>query len=405
MLCMYTYIPSNHSLAVKLMMACFPLLLITILSVASGRATPLYCSDVQSPASGSHSTDLSQVTTLQYCIIDNCTIMRIDTGQQLDIVYTTESLLIVTPIDGHNSMMIAKIDDQPSCFAKGDDMADGNWIGRFIGAFSLALLIIMASGYILIVHLLFKELRTLFGILLIFHSFLVVSQSIAVIALLVTHDLITVNSQMICHTIMVVYVIGNVGFEVFATDMMTHLAYVMYRCRKLKSEINTKQSHVLFKWYAIYAFGTLLLFACLTISYDLITGSGKYLLLPNGRCGFFPSAYKTLYIRMFFVIINKAIQLTMFIAYLVHFYKFIGSIGKVETSSQYSLELFRIAIGMGATIGLSYFIWILPIDQKYSNITSISGAVLLFIQQCVIMTSYLCTKKMSELWKKCFSRN
>ena len=81
------------------------LFLITILTVASG-ATPLYCSDVQSPAaSGSgHNTDLSQVTTLQYCIIDNCTIIRIDTGQQLDIVYTTESLLIVTPKDGHTSM-------------------------------------------------------------------------------------------------------------------------------------------------------------------------------------------------------------------------------------------------------------------------------------------------------------
>ena len=56
------------------------LLLIAILTVANG-ATPLYCSDVQSPADGSgHNTDPSQVTTLQYCIIDNCIIMRIDTG-------------------------------------------------------------------------------------------------------------------------------------------------------------------------------------------------------------------------------------------------------------------------------------------------------------------------------------
>ena len=45
------------------------LLFAAILTEASG-ATPLYCSDVQSPGSGSgHNTDLSQVTTLQYCII------------------------------------------------------------------------------------------------------------------------------------------------------------------------------------------------------------------------------------------------------------------------------------------------------------------------------------------------
>ena len=96
-------------------MAYLNLLLIAILTVASG-ATPLYYSDVQSPASGSgHNIDLSQVTTLQYCIIDNCTIMRIDIGQQLDIVYITESLLIVTPKDGHTSMMITRIDDEVSC--------------------------------------------------------------------------------------------------------------------------------------------------------------------------------------------------------------------------------------------------------------------------------------------------
>ena len=85
------------------------LLLIAILIVFGG-ATPLYCSDVQPPAGGSgHNTDLSQVTTLQYCIVDNCTIMRIDTGQQLDIVYTTKSLLIVTPKDGHTSLVITSM--------------------------------------------------------------------------------------------------------------------------------------------------------------------------------------------------------------------------------------------------------------------------------------------------------
>ena len=99
------------------MMACLTLLLITaVLTVTSG-VTPLYCSNVQSPASGSHNTaDLSQVTTLQYCIIDNCTIMRTDTGQQLDIIYTTESLLVVTPIDDHTSMVVTKIaDDKLPC--------------------------------------------------------------------------------------------------------------------------------------------------------------------------------------------------------------------------------------------------------------------------------------------------
>jgi len=37
--------------------------------------------------------------------------MRIDTGQQLDIVYTIENLLIVTLVGAHTSMVIGKIDE------------------------------------------------------------------------------------------------------------------------------------------------------------------------------------------------------------------------------------------------------------------------------------------------------
>ena len=123
------------------------LLLIAILTVASG-ATPLYCSDVQSPAGGSgHNTDLSQVTTLQYCIIDNCTIMKIDTGQQLDIIYTTESLLIVTPKDGYTSIVIAKLVDEFPCLRYPITTAHGQAIIQLI----MCSLITAVSVYILVV--------------------------------------------------------------------------------------------------------------------------------------------------------------------------------------------------------------------------------------------------------------
>ena len=144
------------------MMAYVSLLLVAILTEASG-ATPLYCSDVQSPASGSgHNTDLSQVTTLQYCIIDNCTIMSIDTGQQLDIVYTTESLLIVTPKDGHTSMVITKIGDELPCLEYHYMTNDSrNTVHDAI----IASLIMSVSICILIVHFLCLESCSSFTIL------------------------------------------------------------------------------------------------------------------------------------------------------------------------------------------------------------------------------------------------
>ena len=152
------------------MMAYLSLLLIAILTVAS-EAIPLYCSDVQLPAtSGSENTDLSQVTTIQYCIIDNCTIMRIDTGQQLDIIYTTESLLIVTPKDGHISMMITKIDDELPCLEYPNTTDNSHTIHQYVQVITI-LLQISVCAYTLTVHLLFKNLRrSLFGKLLMLYN-------------------------------------------------------------------------------------------------------------------------------------------------------------------------------------------------------------------------------------------
>ena len=174
------------------MMAFAGLFLIAILTVTSG-ATPLYCSDVQSPASGSgHNTDLSQVTTLQYCIIDNCTIMRIDTGQQLDIVYTTGSLLIVAPNDSQTSMVITKIDDDLPCLKylnTTNEIQAIQYVRSIIG-----LSIMVVSAYVIIVHLLFKTFRSsLFGKLLMLHNLFVVLRSISATALDLMHFLIAVN--------------------------------------------------------------------------------------------------------------------------------------------------------------------------------------------------------------------
>ena len=99
-------------MAMAYFMLSLGLLTILTVHVASG-LTSFNCSNLQSLASGSHNTDPLQIITLQYCIVDNCTIMRTDTGQQLGIVYTTEDLLIVTPVDGHDIL---------SCFSAIEDL-------------------------------------------------------------------------------------------------------------------------------------------------------------------------------------------------------------------------------------------------------------------------------------------
>ena len=52
---------------------------------------------------------------LQYCFLDNCTIVKIDSGQQLDIVYTTQSCFVVIPTDGQTSLLVPKNKPEQFC--------------------------------------------------------------------------------------------------------------------------------------------------------------------------------------------------------------------------------------------------------------------------------------------------
>ena len=377
------------------------LLLIAILTVTSG-ATPLYCSDVQSPASGSGNVDLSQVTTLQYCITDNCTIMRIDTGQQLDIVYTTESLLIVTPKDDHTSMVITKIDDELSCLEYQNTTNDSE---HTVYEIINIILIIMVSACILIVHLLFKDLRTsLFGKLLMFYNLALAISSCTFLSLQLMHYWITVNSQTICHTVTIIFISSFPCVESFATNILTHSACLMYRCYHLRSEITKKRSNCLLRCYAIYAAFTLALLFFVTIVYDWRTGNGKYTISANGHCyvADHPS-YNTLTISTSIAGINKFIQIIMFSAYLVYLYQFNMHFRGAQVPLQYNRKLLRIPIAMGGTVGLSFFIFALVlIIPEYSNIFHFITGALFVIQQAVIFACFLCTDKMFNMCKRTF---
>ena len=57
----------------------------------------------------------SKVITLQYCIIDNSTILRLDTGDQLDIVYTEYSVLVVTMKDSQTTIEVPRLYDEQIC--------------------------------------------------------------------------------------------------------------------------------------------------------------------------------------------------------------------------------------------------------------------------------------------------
>ena len=376
-------------------MTCIAFLLVAIF--ASSKASLLHCSSTDDSGSSSMD-DFQQTTTLQYCVLDNCTIMRIDTGEKLDIAYTTESIIVINPTDGQTSSIIAKDDNELPCFIS-NSMVNRNYhIAEIIGTMTIAVLTMTVSGYILIVHLLFKELRNLMGKLMIYYNFAIMSQCIIIGLWMLLHYQIPVNSQITCHTITILFMATSLASDAVLTCMFTYITYNMYRSYKLITIMSKSETKFQHNCYKTYVTGTIIFYLLIIIAYDLITGNGRYTLEPNGHCKFlYETDYSTFDIISINGAINKAIQIVMFITYLYYVYKI--------NVPQHSKHLFILAIAMGANIGISEFIWICSsiIGLRDIPIVSISGAIFLLLQQCVIMITYMCTPKTSRLCKKLFS--
>jgi len=341
--------------------------------------------------------DLQQLTTLQYCLIDNCTIMRIDTGQQLDIVYTTQSLLVVTPTDGQTSIIISK--SEPELFCSTPNTTEDSNIAR-IPLIIISLIVVLVSGYIIAVHIIFKELRTTFGKLMTLYNVAVVCGCVNIIALDITHYDIAAHSTVPCYLFHFLFMQFGVIFEAFATTFIAYLAYIMHRnCkyREMTKEINKQ----FYKHSILCVLGLSLLFDIFVVGYDFGTGTYKHTLLPNGHCSFLE--YDTLGIYHTCIKIAETIQVLLLVTFFVYYYKLrkmLTLVRKLANNTTRRSQMFlKIGITMAVTIGLSKttiaLSWYLD-----NEILLRVGASFFFIQQCVLMSFYMC--KMSQLCKERF---
>ena len=118
--------------------------------------------------------DVPEVITLQYCIIDNSTILRLDTGEQLDIIYTEDSILVVTMNGSQTSTAIPRSHNE--LFCKKDDLQDELLDDFVISLLSYIVYVIYQilmfsiTSYNIVIHILYKKLRNPMGKLLLLYS-------------------------------------------------------------------------------------------------------------------------------------------------------------------------------------------------------------------------------------------
>ena len=354
-----------------------------------------YCKpDEHSAASGMD--DVQQPTTLQYCLIDNCTIMRIDTGQQLDIVYTTQSHIIVTTTNGQTSLLIPKNEPELSCFTNDTNIVQ-------IVPLTIAILTGLVSGHIAGVILIFKELHNTFGKLMFFYNIALISECVQ-IAAIITHYKLPVHC---CYFLAFILMQSVTALEAFTTCISAYLAYIMQQCYK-RREFTKALDKKFYKYSIIYVLGLLLLFDIFIVGYDFGTGTYKHVISPNGHCTYFDRpGYNALGTAPHInIALNKTIQILLLLVYFVYYYKVNKMFKRIRnmeasTDMQFNRLFFKIGLTMGATIGVSKFLLVLSSFGGQKVILKITGISGFLIQQCVIMILF--SKKILRLCKERFS--
>ena len=288
--------------------------LLFIVTLTVSKVTSLHCSDQQLPASGDD--DLQQVTTLQYCRADNCTIIRLDTGEELDIVYTTNSLIVITPTDGHTSVLVPRAEDELSC-DHGNHLSSVN----LALAVMISILMMILSIVIVVIHFVFKELRTLVGKLLILYNMAVIGYCITHLFVTVMEFLAVINSHLICYTINIAGLLSGISIELFAMCILYHTAYIMYCSNKL-IRVTPELSKCCFRNYIIYHLSIMVVVFLIVVGYDVAKGNINSIILPNGFCVYGDQHLNDILLFPIAVAgINKIAQLVLFITYLYYTYQ------------------------------------------------------------------------------------
>ena len=371
------------------------LLILTVYSEAEAQECSFQPSSV-----GSGVPDLQQVTTLPYCFIDECTIMRTDTGQEMDIVYTSESIVVVTASGNQISMAITvKKGEHLSCLTA-KNYHNHHTIELVVGNI-IEILIILVSGSIFVIHLLFKELRNLFGMLLMLYSIVMALYGFVTLALVWLHVRVATHSQVTCSILLYLEMEVTTISETLATCILIHLAYVMYRSSKVRPAIPAAVSKNLLKYYSVFVATIAVLFTTLIAGFDLGTKNYKHSLLPNGNCIFVENRnYSTINFMYAFVYLNKLLQIVAFSVYLYSFYKLNVYLRNAEVNLNH--QPYRITIAMGATIGITQFVCLILDAAGLGLVGGLIADGFMLMQQCIIMASFMCTAKMRRLCKQHF---
>jgi len=305
---------------------------------------------------------------VQYCLIDNCTIKRMDTGQELGIVNVEDDVFVVISTN-NQTVNIKMIPDEDYC----EDVLSTNtgysaeYIVLLVIKMVILLILAILTVYIIVLHLIKRELQySSIGKVLIVYNVLLVVAVLLYILLLSFHILFYTSAPM-CQVIMYIRIYFLLCFEVASTFLFVHIAHLMYHGHLRHFEIPNKWMRRLLAFYALVTFTIMIPMVVYLILLDVFSGNGEEAILESGHCVLPPgTTYSTLTHLTGYAIPFKLIQLMIFlkiIIYSKHIYQSTpNEIKPVDIDNEPRfVHLFQLSSVMMFTIFVFSTLWVIGI--------------------------------------------
>ena len=336
-----------------------------LLIIAGSVAVPIHneCPLVSSDVTEGNMT----IEDVQYCVVDNCTIKRMDNSQELGIVGVEDDVLFVTTTDNH-TISIMVLSDEGYC----EDVQPAvtsytvEYTVLLVMKFIILLTLAVPTVYIIVFHLVKKELQSSTGIILIFCNSLLAVAILMYILLLSFHSVFHATAPL-CQVILYVRTYFLLCFEVSSACVFLHIAHLMHHSHLRHFEIPRNWMRRLLAFYAIVTFTIMLPMIIYMVLLDVFSGSGKETLLDNDHCVLPPgTTYSTLIHLTGYAVPCKVTQMIIFVKILVyskHIYKSTpNTIEPVDIDNEpMFIHLFQLAVVMMVTILVYSVLWVLGI--------------------------------------------
>ena len=258
-------------------------------------------------------------------------------------------------------------------------------------------ILLSLAGYNIVTHILYKKLHTPMGKLLMSYSIFLALELISFFMLITLLFRFSVNFHHVCHILKVVFIASDIAYEATATCILMHCAHNLRQSYKMRP-VDPSEYRVLSRRYFGYIICTVTISMFAILTYDLAASKGNF----NGYCNQNDPIYRNMITFMHSnSFINKVIQVVLFIVYLYYWFKLRNSLDIAMNQN-----LVNIAVGMGATISVSKFIYILnwivalATGTSLSNLGEIIGSVTLFLQHCIIMGVFRWVKNVCKVFCK-----